>query len=64
LLLGIFYTQDGERFQPAFTRKANGKMYRYYVPIRKVRFGAKATGAGGCRPRPSSGWSWRRSMSR
>jgi site-specific DNA recombinase len=46
LLLGLFYTQDGERFQPAFTRKANGKMYRYYVPIRKVRFGAKATGAG------------------
>jgi len=46
LLLGIFYTKDGERFQPAFTRKANGKMYRYYVPIRKVCFGAKATGAG------------------
>ena len=46
LLLGLFYTQDGERFQPAFTRKANGKLYRYYTPIRKVRFGAKATGAG------------------
>ena len=46
LLLGIFFTQDGERFQPAFTRKANGKMYRYYVPIRKVRFGATATRAG------------------
>ncbi|MBL8198829.1 MAG: hypothetical protein JNJ67_07800, partial [Chromatiales bacterium] len=46
LLLGIFYTQDGERFQPAFTRKANGKMYRYYVPTRKVRFGADATCAG------------------
>jgi len=46
MLLGLFYAQDGERFQPAFTRKANGKMYRYYVPIRKVRFGAKATGAG------------------
>ncbi|MEF8733286.1 MAG: recombinase family protein [Candidatus Accumulibacter meliphilus] len=46
LLLGLFYTQDGERFQPAFTRKANGKLYRYYAPIRKVRFGAKATGAG------------------
>ncbi len=46
LLLGLFYAQDGERFQPAFTRKANGKMYRYYVPIRKVRFGAKATGTG------------------
>ncbi|QKS31368.1 MAG: recombinase family protein [Candidatus Accumulibacter similis] len=46
LLLGLFYTQDGERFQPAFTRKANGTMYRYYVPIRKVRFGARSTGAG------------------
>jgi hypothetical protein len=46
MLLGLFYAQDGERFQPAFTRKANGKMYRNYVPIRKVRFGAKATGAG------------------
>ncbi len=46
LLLGLFYAQDGERFQPAFTRKANGKMYRYYVPIRKVRFCAKVTGAG------------------
>ena len=46
LLLGLFYSQDGERFQPAFTRKANGKMYRYYVPIRKVRFGADATRAG------------------
>ncbi len=45
LLLGLFHAQDGERFQPAFTRKANGKMYRYYVPIRKLRFGAKATGA-------------------
>ena len=45
LLLGLFYTQDGERFQPAFTRKKNGKQYRYYVPIRKVRFGADATDA-------------------
>ncbi len=46
LLLGLFFTQDGERFQPAFTQKANGKMYRYYVPIRKVRFGANATRSG------------------
>ena len=46
LLLGIFFTEGGERFQPAFTRKANGTMYRYYVPIRKVRFGADATRAG------------------
>ncbi len=45
LLLGLFYTEDGERFQPAFTRKPNGKHYRYYVPIRKVRFGADATAA-------------------
>lgn len=45
LLLGLLYTEDGERFQPAFTRKANGKRYRYYVPIRKVRFGADATAA-------------------
>ena len=45
LLLGLFYTKDGERFQPAFTRKPNGKRYRYYVPIRKVRFGADASTA-------------------
>jgi site-specific DNA recombinase len=64
LLLGLFYTQDGERFQPAFTRKANGKLYRYYVPIRKVRFGAKATKPAGCRRNPSSRWCWRKSMPR
>lgn len=46
LLLGLFYTADGEKFQPAFTRKANGKRYRYYVPNRKVRFGADASTAG------------------
>lgn len=45
-LLGILFTQDGEGFQPAFTRKANGTVYRYYVPIRKVRFGSTATRAG------------------
>ena len=45
LLLGLFYAKDGERFQPAFTRKPNGKRYRYYVPIRKVRFGAGASTA-------------------
>ena len=46
LLLGLFFTQDGERYQPAQTRKANGKAYRYYVPIRKVRYGADASEAG------------------
>jgi hypothetical protein len=30
----------------AHTRKANGKAYRYYVPIRKVRYGADASEAG------------------
>ncbi len=46
LLLGLFYTADGEKFQPAFTCKPNGKRYRYYVPNRKVRFGADASMAG------------------
>ena len=46
LLLGLFYTADGEKYQPAFTRKPNGKRYRYYVPNRKVRFGADASQAG------------------
>lgn len=46
LLLGLLYTQDGDRFQPAFTRKPNGKRYGYYVPNRKVRFGAKASAVG------------------
>lgn len=46
LLLGLFYTADGEKFQPAFTCKSNGKRYRYYVPNRKVRFGADASPAG------------------
>jgi DNA invertase Pin-like site-specific DNA recombinase len=46
LLLGLFYTADGEKFQPAFTCKQNGKRYRYYVPNRKVRFGADASPAG------------------
>ena len=46
LLLGLFFTADGEKYQPAFTRKPNGKRYRYYVPNRKVRFGADASPAG------------------
>jgi hypothetical protein len=28
LLLGLFYTADGEKYQPAFTKKANGRRYR------------------------------------
>lgn len=43
LLVGLFYTHDGDRYQPVFTRKANGKRYRYYAPGRKERFGAAAS---------------------
>ena len=46
LLLGLFFTEDGERYQPSHTQKANGKSYRYYVPILKLRFGAEASEAG------------------
>jgi len=46
LLLGLFYTASGEKYQPAFTKKPNGKRYRYYVPNRKVHFGADASPAG------------------
>jgi DNA invertase Pin-like site-specific DNA recombinase len=40
LLRGLLYTADGERLQPSFTTKANGKRYRYYVPHRTLRYGA------------------------
>jgi site-specific DNA recombinase len=40
LLRGLLYTADGERLQPSFTTKANGKRYRYYVPRRTLRYGA------------------------
>jgi site-specific DNA recombinase len=40
LLRGLLYTADGERLQPSFTTKANGKRYRYYVPRRTIRYGA------------------------
>ena len=53
--------RDGERYQPAHTRKANGKSYRYYVPS------ANYAGAGCQRSRarpaePLSNWFWRRCM--
>ncbi|MDP1904527.1 MAG: recombinase family protein [Pseudomonadota bacterium] len=40
LLRGLLYAADGERLQPSFTTKANGKRYRYYVPRRTLRYGA------------------------
>jgi hypothetical protein len=46
LLRGLLYTAEGERFQPSFTQKANGKHYRYYVPRRTLHFGAGASPMG------------------
>lgn len=40
LLAGLIFTEDGERLQPSFTTKANGRRYRYYVPKRMQAFGA------------------------
>ncbi|NMG16980.1 recombinase family protein [Aromatoleum bremense] len=40
LLRGLLFTADGERLQPSFTTKANGRRYRYYVPRRTLRYGA------------------------
>ncbi|MHB1100064.1 MAG: recombinase family protein [Burkholderiales bacterium] len=39
LLQGILFTADGERLQPSFTTKGNGRRYRYYVPHRTIRYG-------------------------
>jgi len=33
----LLFTAAGERLQPSFTTKANGKRYRYYVPSRTQR---------------------------
>jgi len=46
LLVGLFFTGDGDRYRPVFTRKPNGKRYRYYAPGRKERFGADASATG------------------
>lgn len=46
LLRGLLYSAEGERLQPAFTKKPNGKRYRYYVPRRTLRFGAGASSLG------------------
>lgn len=42
LLRGLIFLADGERLQPSFTTKANGRRYRYYVSRRSQRFGADA----------------------
>jgi DNA invertase Pin-like site-specific DNA recombinase len=40
LLAGLLFTEDGERLQPSFTTKANGRRYRHYVPRRTICYGA------------------------
>lgn len=41
--MGLLYAPNGEKFTPSFTCKPNGKRYRYYIPNRKVSFGAEAS---------------------
>jgi site-specific DNA recombinase len=43
LLAGILYAPDGQRMLPTFTKKANGRRYRYYAPYLHKRRGAGAT---------------------
>jgi hypothetical protein len=43
LLMGLLYAPNGEKFTPSFTCKPNGKRYRYYIPNRKISFGAEAS---------------------
>lgn len=47
------YTEDGERYQPAHIQKVNGKTDCYYMPIRKLRFGADASEAGRALAKPN-----------
>lgn len=43
LLAGLLYAPDGQRMLPTYTRKKNGRMYRYYVPYQHKRRHAGAT---------------------
>ncbi|MFT0532406.1 recombinase family protein [Castellaniella hirudinis] len=43
LLAGILFAADGQRMLPTFTRKKNGRMYRYYVPYQHKKRHAGAT---------------------
>lgn len=42
LLRGLAYTAEGDLLIPMATRKASGKVYRYYVVNKKMHQGAKA----------------------
>lgn len=43
LLAGLLFAPDGQRMMPTYTRKKNGRMYRYYVPYQHRRRHAGAT---------------------
>jgi site-specific DNA recombinase len=44
LLKGIVQGSDGRALTPWFTRKKNGRLYRYYLPVRKNKEHAGASG--------------------
>ena len=57
LLKGLLQGSDGRALTPWFTRKKNGRLYRYYLPVRENKEHAGASGLPGCRAcRPGS---WR-----
>jgi site-specific DNA recombinase len=43
LLSGLLYAPDGQRMLPTYTKKTNGRRYRYYTPYLHKRRGAGAT---------------------
>jgi hypothetical protein len=44
LLKGIVFGSDGRALTPWFTRKKNGRLYRYYLPMRDAKEHAGASG--------------------
>jgi site-specific DNA recombinase len=50
-LKGLVQGSDGRALTPWFTRKKNGHLYRYYLPVRQNKERAGASGL----PRPPAG---------
>lgn len=60
LLKGLLQSSDGRALTPWFTRKKNGRLYRYYLPVRENKEHAGASGL----PRlPAGNWMRRCSSS-
>ena len=60
LLKGLLQGSDGRALTPWFTRKKNGRLYRYYLPVRENKEHAGASGL----PRlPAGNWMRRCSSS-